>query len=43
MLINIKMPTVDGILTFLSMINFMLNLDEHEKSFIPLGPDKRAY
>ena len=24
MLINVKMPTVDGILTFISRINFML-------------------
>ena len=25
MLINIKMPTIGGILTFMSMINFMLS------------------
>ena len=25
MLINVKMPTIVGILTFMSMINFMLN------------------
>ena len=25
MLINVKMPTIDGILTFMSMIDFMLN------------------
>ena len=34
MLINVKMPTVVGILTFMGMINFMLNLAEHKKSFI---------
>ena len=38
MLINVKMPTIVGILTFMSMINFMLNFVEHEKSFITLGP-----
>ena len=31
LLINIKMPTIVGILTFLSRINFMLNSVEHEK------------
>ena len=32
---NVKMPTVVGILTFMSRINFMLSwvADEHEKSF----------
>ena len=37
MLINVKMPTVVGILTFMSRINFMLSLVEYEKSFITLG------
>ena len=37
MLINVKMPTIVGILTFLSMINFVLSYVEHEKSFITLG------
>ena len=32
MLINVKMPTIVGILTFMSMINF--SWDEHEKSVI---------
>ena len=32
MLINIKMPTIVGILTFISMINFVLSSVEHEKS-----------
>ena len=31
MLINVKMPTIVGILTFMSMINFMLSSVEHEK------------
>ena len=35
MLINIKMPTVVGILTFMSMINFIISKVEHEKKFIP--------
>ena len=38
LLINVKMPTIDGILTFMSRINFMLNLGEHEKRFITSGP-----
>ena len=39
MLINVKMPTIVGILTFMSRINFLLNLVEYEKSFITSGPD----
>ena len=38
LLINVKMPTIVGILTFMSRINFVLNWDEHEKSFISSGP-----
>ena len=34
MLINIKMPTIVGILTFMGMMNFILSKVEHEKSFI---------
>ena len=34
LLINVKMPTIVGILTFMSRINFMLNRVEHEKSSI---------
>ena len=36
MLINVKMPTPVGILTFMSMKMFMLSWIEHEKSFISL-------
>ena len=36
-LINVKMPTIVGILTFMSRIDFVLN-DEYEKSFITSGP-----
>ena len=39
MLINVKMPTIVGILTFMSRINFVLSLVEHGKSFITSGPD----
>ena len=39
MLINVKMPTIVGILTFMSMINFMLRCVENEESFITSGPD----
>ena len=35
MLINVKMPTIVGILTFISMIQFMLNRVEYENSCIP--------
>ena len=41
MLMNVKMPTIVGILTFMSRKNFVLSLVEHEKSFINSGPDKR--
>ena len=30
LLINVKMPRIGGILTFMSRINFMLSLVEHE-------------
>ena len=39
MLIIVKMPTIVGILTFMSMINLMLSWVEHGKSFITSGPD----
>ena len=38
LLINVKMPTIDGILTFMSRKNSMLNSVEHEKCFITSGP-----
>ena len=38
MLINVKMPAIVGILTFMSRINFVLSWVEHEKSFITSGP-----
>ena len=37
-LITVKMPTIFGILTFMSRKNFMLSKVEHEKSFITSGP-----
>ena len=39
MLLNVKMPMIVGILTFMSRINFMFSLVEHGKSFITSGPD----
>ena len=36
-LINVKMPTIVGILTFMSRKNLMLSCVEHGKSFIPRG------
>ena len=36
-LINVKMPTIVGILTYMSRKNFMLSGVEHEKSFITSG------
>ena len=40
MLINVKMPTIIGILTFMRRKNFLLSRVEHEKSFKTsrLGP-----
>ena len=38
LLINVKMPTIVGILTFISRKSFMLSRVEHEKSFITSGP-----
>ena len=37
MLINVKMPTIVGILTF-EQDKFHAQLIEHEQSFITLGP-----
>ena len=37
-LIHVKMPTIVGILTFMSGENFLLSCVEHEKSFITSGP-----
>ena len=39
MLINVKMPTTVGILTFMSRINFVLSRVEHRKKFITSVPD----
>ena len=38
MLINVKMPTIFGILTFMSMVNVILSRVEHENNIIILGP-----
>ena len=38
MLINVKLPTIVGILTFMSRINIVLSPVEHEKSFITSRP-----
>ena len=43
MLINVKMPTIVDILTFMSTIDFLLSWFEHEKEFYNLKarpPDK---
>ena len=40
MLMNIKMPTIVGILIFMSKLNFVLSLVEYEKSLITSGPAK---
>ena len=36
--INVKMPTIVGILTFMRRINFVLSSVEYEKSFLTSGP-----
>ena len=38
MLINVEMPTIVGILTLMSRINFVLSGVEHEFFFINSGP-----
>ena len=38
MIINVKMPTIVGILTFMSKITIMQSRVEHENSFITWGP-----
>ena len=43
LLINVKMPTIVGILAFLSRVNFMLICVEHVKSFIISGQDLASY
>ena len=37
--INVKMPMIVGILTFMSMINLVLSRVEHEKKFYNLGQE----
>ena len=37
------MPTIVGILTFMSRKIFMLNSVEHEKSFITSAPDQSSF
>ena len=39
MLINVKVQTIVGMLTFMSRINFVFSRVEHEKSFITSWPD----
>ena len=34
LLINVKMPTIVGILTVMSMINFMISRVDHDYTFI---------
>ena len=43
MLINVKMPTIVGILTFMSMINFIFSCVEHEKGFSSKNGDRSFY
>ena len=38
-LINVKMPTIVGILTVMSRIKFVFSQVAYEKSFITSGPD----
>ena len=42
LLINVKMPTIVGILTFMSRINIVLSRVEQEKSCITSGPSVAA-
>ena len=38
LLVNVGMPTIVGILAFMSGINFMLGWAENERSFVSSGP-----
>ena len=38
LLINVKMPTINDIITFMSRINFVLSWVDHEKCFATSGP-----
>ena len=38
LLLNVKMPTIVGILTFMSWVVYMLSRVEHENSSITSGP-----
>ena len=40
LLINVKIPIVVGILTFMNRKTFIISWVEHEKRFITSGPDK---
>ena len=42
MVINVKMPTIVGILTLMSMINGVLSCVEHEFFFITSEPECRS-
>ena len=42
LLIHVKMPTIVGILTFLSRINFALSCVEQGKGLIASGPGGRG-
>ena len=42
MLKNVKMPTIAGILTFMSSINFVLGRVEHLRRFITSGPGQSS-
>ena len=42
MVINVKMPTIVGILTLKSMLNGVLSCVEHDFFFITSGPECRS-
>ena len=42
LLVNVGMPTIVGILAFMSGINFMLGWAENERSFVSSGPSVHA-
>ena len=43
LLMNVKMPTIVGILTFMSKKKFHAQLIEHGRSFIISGPGPASY
>ena len=42
LLINVRLPTIVGVLIFMSRINFIPSIIKHENSFITSAPGSRS-